>query len=69
MTGRGLEFVETAGQIGALGLDPMRFLETKSDFERNLILKVAEQVAKNRQMMDKNLAIEIANNLGKVLGN
>jgi len=60
------ESIKVAGQLGALGLDPMRFLETRDSFERSLILKVAEEVGKYKARMDHSLAVDIANSVGKL---
>ena len=60
------ESIQIAGQLGALGLDPMRFLETKDGFERQLMLMVAKQVGEYKQKMDHSLAVDIANNVGKL---
>ena len=56
-----------AAQMGALGMDAMKFLETKDGFERNLLIELAERTAKFRQQLDHNLAVDIANSVGKLL--
>jgi hypothetical protein len=61
-----MEGIRTAGELGALGLDPMRYLETKDGFERNLMVVVGQEIANARQRLDHNLAIDIANNVGKL---
>lgn len=55
-----------AAELGALGLDPMRFLETRDPFERNLMATLAGEIAKARRKLDQNLAVEIANQVGKL---
>jgi hypothetical protein len=42
------------------------FLRTKDDFERNLILYLAQKVYDQRVILDKNLAAYIAENVGKL---
>jgi hypothetical protein len=60
------EVIETAAQLGALGLDPMRFLYTREELERNLMLEVGRRMFEKKQLMDHNLAIDIANQVGKL---
>jgi hypothetical protein len=60
------EMVDTAAQLGALGLDPMRFLYTREELERNLMLEVGRRMFEKKQLMDHNLAIDIANQVGKL---
>lgn len=52
--------IEVAAQLGVLGIDPMLFLNSKTEFERTLLLELANAMAKERQRLDRNLAIEIA---------
>jgi len=58
--------IEVAAQLGVLGLDPMEFLRTRDDFERNLMQRVGERMVHYRQLMDHNLAVDIANQVGKL---
>jgi len=55
-----------AAQLGALGLDPMRFLYTHDEMERNLMLEVGKKVAELKETMNHNLAVDIANCVGKL---
>lgn len=60
------EIVDTAAQLGALGLDPMRFLETRDETERNLMVELGRRIYEHKKIMDHNLAVNIANNVGKL---
>jgi len=60
------ESLKIAGQLGALGLDPMRFLTTTDGFERTLMLVVGQKVGEYRQKLDHSLAVNIANQVGKL---
>jgi hypothetical protein len=44
----------------------MRYLETKDDFEREILMELAKKIAKFRQQMDHNLAVDIANCVGQL---
>lgn len=61
-----MEGIKAAAQLGALGLDPMRFLETKDGFERTLMTIVGKEMVELRQKMDHSLAVDIANQVGKL---
>ena len=52
--------------MGALGLDPLRFLETRDPLERTLMLELGEKVAKYKQDLNHNLAVDIANCVGQL---
>lgn len=60
------EGMDAAARLGALGIDPLRFLYAKDDFERNLMLVLGDKVLQQKQILDKNLAIEIASAVGKL---
>jgi hypothetical protein len=60
------EALSMAAQLGALGIDPMRFLETKDPFERNLLIELASKISEYKTKMDHNLAVDIANSVGKL---
>ena len=60
------EMLEVAAQLGALGLDPMKFLSTRDEDERNFMVELGKRIFELKSQMDKNLAIEIANNVGKL---
>jgi hypothetical protein len=62
----GIGAIDVAGQIGALGLDPMRFLYTTDGIERMIMIKVAERVSYHKNKMDENLATMIANKVGQL---
>jgi hypothetical protein len=66
MTEEGINAINAAAQIGVVGMDPLAFLKTTDGFERNLMLAVADRMMHYRQMLDKNLAVEIANQVGKL---
>lgn len=53
--------------MGALGMDYMRFLNTRDHLERNLMIQLHKRISKEHDRMQSNLAVMIANNLGKVL--
>jgi len=55
-----------AAQLGVLGIDPWRFLATRDSLERNVMVAVANEMVKIRQTMDQNLAILIANQVGRL---
>jgi len=60
------EALDTAAQMSVLGLDGIRFLETRDYFERNLMIQLGERIAKVRQQWDHNLAVDIANCVGQL---
>lgn len=62
------EAVEIAAQLGALGLDPMKFLNTRDETERNFMLELGRRIAQAKRDMDHNLAVDIANSVGKLFG-
>jgi len=47
----------------------LRFLETEDSFERSLIIAITNEVQSVKKILDKNLAIEIANAVGKLFSN
>jgi hypothetical protein len=60
------ELVGAAAQLGALGLDPMRFLDTHEEVERNLMMEVGKRMYDLKKEFDHNLAVNIANQVGKL---
>jgi hypothetical protein len=60
------ERIKEAAQMAALGLDPFRFLYSRDAMELSLLTELHNQVLEIRKMMDHNLAVEIANNVGKL---
>lgn len=60
------EFIKTAAQLAVLGLDPMRFLETKDGLERSIMVELGRHMAELKGKMDHSLAVDIANQVGKL---
>ena len=60
------EAIQSASMIGALGMDPMRFLTTKDDVERQLMVELANRMQKHREVMDNNLAVKIVEQVSKL---
>ena len=54
--------------ITIAGLPVDQFLAMEDSFERSLWLKIATQVIETKDKIDQNLAIKIANAVGKMLG-
>ncbi|HEY7418009.1 MAG TPA: hypothetical protein VH593_22705 [Ktedonobacteraceae bacterium] len=52
----------------ALGIDGIRYLESRDDFERSMLISVAQEAFKVRQTLDNNLAVEIATKVSKLFG-
>lgn len=52
--------------MAALGLDPFRYLEAQDISERMMLVKMCDRVKELRDLMDDNLAINIANRVGKL---
>lgn len=61
-----LEAIENASRLGALGLDPMRYLTTTSSIERHLMVDIANRVLEIREIMDQNLAVKITEQVAKL---
>ena len=55
-----------AAQMGALGMNYMRFLSTADAFERSLMIEVAKRIGKYHQQMNHSLAVDIANSVGQL---
>jgi len=60
--------IEMAAQLAVLGLDPIRFLTCRDSFERNLMVELSKEIQKYKEMMDENMAVRIANAVGKLFG-
>jgi hypothetical protein len=60
------EGIEVAAQLAIVGLDPLRFLYAKDEFERQLMLHLGKKMSKWQQQRDHNLAVDIANQVGKL---
>ena len=46
-------------------MDPMRFMESDDSVERITMVKIAEKWYKERETLDRNLAVYIIDQLGK----
>ena len=57
-----------AAQLAVLGLDPIKFLKCRDSFERNLMVELSKEIQKYKEMMDENMAVRIANAVGKLFG-
>lgn len=55
-----------AAQLGILGLDPIKFLHTKDEDERELMVELAKRMWDIMEAVQHNLAVEIANQVGKM---
>jgi len=44
----------------------MEFLSTREETERNLMVEVGRRMFEKKQLMDHNMAIDIANQVGKL---
>lgn len=44
----------------------IRWLSTKDDYERELLQRMAEDIIKQRETIHQNLAVQIANEVGKL---
>jgi hypothetical protein len=60
------ERIEEAAQMAALGLDPFKYLHSEDITERTMLIELHNRVRDIREKMDENLAVEIANNVGKL---
>ena len=60
------EGIESAAQMALLGLDPFRFLDTHDYFERALLIQLHNRVMVLKKIQDENLAVAIANNVGRL---
>jgi len=60
------EAIRTASTLGALGLDPIRFLTTTDSTERAMMVRVAEEMIKIKEIQDHNLAARIAEQVSKL---
>jgi hypothetical protein len=49
-------------------MDPILFMETKDHMMRDSMLEIANLVAERRRDHNRNLAVEIANQVGKLFG-
>ena len=49
-------------------MDPLRFLKSTDQLERDVIIEIVELFEERREQHERNLAIQIANQVGKVFG-
>jgi hypothetical protein len=60
------ERIEEAAQMAALGLDPFKYLESRDSMERAMLVQLSNRTLEMRNILDNNLAVAIANNVGKL---
>lgn len=60
------EAIKTASTLGAMGLDPIRFITTTDPIERTMMVRIAEEMIKIKEIQDHNLAAKIAEQVGKL---
>ena len=69
--GSGTDWAKVVEQGAAIGTYSdfllERYLTTRNSFERDVIIRMAKQIADNRGVLDHNLAAEIINLLAKSL--
>lgn len=60
--------LDAAAQIAALGMEQLawRFMTTPDQFEREMIIQIANRVAEFRDVLDNNLAVTIGKKLGLI---
>lgn len=59
--------IEAAALVAFAGMDATAFINLTDPLEQAVVQAVAERCIELRVARDKNLAVEIANNLGQVL--
>jgi len=59
--------VRAAAWVAEAGIDPIWFLNTANDLEQLIAQSIAKVAEENRQRRDRNLAIQIANAVGRML--
>lgn len=60
--------VDVAAQIGVLGLDPLKFLNTRDPAERYLMIRLARRMEHYHKEMHKHLAGQIAQVIARAMG-
>lgn len=60
------ERIQEAAQMAALGLDPLRYLQSRDIMERSMFVEIHNRVQEIQNTRDKNLATEIANQVGRL---
>jgi hypothetical protein len=58
--------VESAAQLAFFGLDPFKFLNCRDPVERMIFIEMAKYLQKMHEVRDHNLAVEIANQVGRL---
>lgn len=66
MSGRSRDIINGAAQMSALGIDPMIYLTTTNNLEREIIIEIANRSLATRRVLDKNLANEIASAVSQI---
>ena len=49
-------------------MNPLPYLQTQDDFERDMWIAIAKEAYEYQKVMQENLAIQIANHVGKLFG-
>ncbi len=52
--------------MASVGLDPYRYLYCEDPIERMMLVELYNRTVKNAEMIQENLAIQIANQVGKL---
>lgn len=60
--------IRAAAEMLALGLDPLRFIYTQNELERQILIEVKNQALEVKGILDQRLAVEIANQVSKIFG-
>lgn len=60
------ERIEEAARMASLGLDPFKYLSSRDQQERLMMVELTNKIHTIRETMDENLAILIANQVGKL---
>jgi hypothetical protein len=58
--------IDTAAEMAMLGLDPLKFLYTKDDMERDLFFVLRDKLIEQREKFDNNLAVAIATQINEL---
>jgi len=67
-SGGRLEGIQLAAQLGGVGLNPLEFLDSKDPVRIMLMRELAEKLAEEKKMWNEQLAVSIANAVGKAFG-
>lgn len=62
------EVAHRAAYLAAAGIDPAAYLHTSDELEQQLLIEIAQRVHEIRAIERHNLAVEIANSVGEMLG-